>query len=78
MYSSVIIKVMANKNSFQTVNDTISAVVKKTGQERGRATLVNNCITDAPSSLAASKSSVGSCNIYDRIKKVANGAFKAL
>ena len=55
MYSSVIIKVIANKNSFQTVNDTISAVVKKTGQDKGRATLVNNCITDAPSNLAASK-----------------------
>ena len=68
----------ANKNSFQTFNDTIKAVVKNTGQDHGNATRVNNCIVEAPSSFAASKSSVGNCNIYDRIKKVAKGAFKAL
>ena len=54
---------IANKNSFQTFNDTIKAVVKNTGQDNGKATRVNNCIVEAPSNFAASKSSVGNWSI---------------
>ena len=75
---SSLIKVSAKRNSFQTANDIIKPAVRITGQERGNATLKNNCNVFAPSNLAASNNSSGNLIMYDLIKNVAKGALRAV
>ena len=71
------IKVSANKNSFQTARPIIKPAVSITGQDKGNAILKKIWKVFAPSNLAASNNSSGNLIIYDLIKKVAKGAFKA-